>query len=118
MRETFADTPSFLVTATVLNDSYVTWLSCWSTVIVGLERIVSLIDDNVNCRIAREFPYFYELDIRKFIPVCISAGVLRNPNVLTFGENTVAIIPKNADGVCSVCCNSDIFVPVAIKITN
>ena len=63
MSETFTDTPSFLIAATVFNDGYVSRLTCRRTVIVGLEWIVSLINDQVDCRISVEFSNFNELNI-------------------------------------------------------
>ena len=71
-----------------------------------------------SATIAGEFANFDELNVRKFIPVCVSALVLRDPNVLTLAEITASVVPKDADGVSSFCGNGHVVESVTVEIAN
>ena len=116
--ETLSNAPIFLATSAVFNDGDVAWLACWLTLVVGLERIVLLIDDNVRGAISGEFTDLNLFYICEGIPVCIPALVARDPYVLALAEVTVAVIPKNTQGVGSFSCDSKIVVSVTVEITN
>ena len=86
--------------------------------VVGLERVVLLVNDDVNGVVAREFTHFHLLDVSVLVPVCVSALVARHPNVLAFVEVAVSVVVQNRHGVGSVGCNRKVVVAVAIEITD
>ena len=112
------DREILVVASTVLDDSNVARLSSGGALIVGLERVVLLIDDNVRGVVAGEFTNFDEFYIGKFVPVCISALITSHPNVLSFTEIAVSVVPQNSHGMGSVRGDGQIVVAVAVEIAN
>jgi hypothetical protein len=74
--ESSTNAPRLFVTSTVFDDSDVSRLASRRTVIVGLERIVSLENDDISSGIASKFTDFNELNIGELIPLSVAAGVL------------------------------------------
>ena len=117
MSETGTNRPCFLTTTAVFNDCHVTRLAIRGAVVICPEWIVSLEYYNISCAVSSKFSNLNSLNIGKFIPICISALIRRNPNVLTFAEITISVIPKNGDCVSAICSDSNIIVTITIEIT-
>ena len=93
MSESFADAPCFLGASAVFDDGHVPRLPSWVAVIIGLEWIVALEDDDIVRSVSSKFSDFDKLNIGKFVPICVSALVLGNPDILALAEIPVAIVP-------------------------
>ena len=75
MCESLSDAPRVVIATSVFNDGDVSRFSCWCAVIIGLEWVVALEDYDVVCSIASKFTNFNELNVREFVPVCVSTLV-------------------------------------------
>ena len=116
MSESCANRPCLLVATTIFDYCDVTWFARWRTIIIGLEWIVTLEDYNVCRTVASKFSDFNKLNIGEFIPFCISVLIGRDPYVLPLGEIAISIIPQNCDGMCTICCDGDVIVTIAIEV--
>ena len=116
--ETGPNGPISVVASIVLNDGDVARFTGRCTCVVGFERVVLLIDDDVNGIVSGEFTDFDLLNIRILVPVCISALVARYPDVLALVEIAVSVVVEDGHGVCSVGRNRQIIVAIAVEIAN
>ena len=118
MGKALANAPISVVATAVFDDGDVAGFTSRSALVVGLERVVLLVDDDVNGRIAREFTHFHELNIGKLVPVCISALVAGHPNVLAFVEVAKTVVVEDGHRVRTVRGDGHVVVTVAIEIAN
>ncbi len=114
----FADGPVSVAASTVLDDGDVAGFAGWCALVVGLERVVLLIDDDVNGRVAREFTHFHLLNVGKLVPVCIATLVASYPNVLAFVEIAKAVVVEDGHGVRTVRGDSHVVVAIAVEIAD
>ena len=114
--ETSTDGPVSVVASVVFDDGDVTGFACWQVLVVGLERVVLLVNDDVNGVVTREFPDFNLFDVGLIVPVCVSALVASYPNVLAFVEVAVSVVVEDGHGVRPIGCNRHIVVAVAVKV--
>ena len=110
--------PVTVGTSTVFEDRDVAGFASGLALVVGLEGVVFLIDDNVNCTVAGEFADFDKLDVRKLVPVGVAALVAGHPDVLTVVEVAQAVVVQDGHAVCSVRGNRHVVVTVAIEIAD
>ena len=113
-----ADGPITVVATAVLNDGDVAGFTSRCALVIGLERVVLLIDDDVNGVVAGEFTHFHLLNVGKLVPVCISALVTSNPDVLAVVEVAKAVVVEDGHRVGAVRGNSHVVVAVAVKVAN
>ena len=116
--ETGPNGPISVVASSVFNDGDVAGFASRRACVVGLERVVLLVNDNVNGVVSGEFTDFHLLDVGILVPVCISALIARHPNVLALVEIAISVVVEDGHGVCSVGRNRQIVVAVAVKIAN
>ena len=118
MSKSLANSERIRSTSIIFKDGQVTWLSCWSTTVVCLKRVVSLENCDIRSGISSEFSNFEELNIRELIPLCISRGVLGDPNVITVSEISSSVVCKDRNCVRTVSCNGHIIESITIEICN
>ena len=114
--ETGADGPFSVVASCVFNDGDVAGFAGRCACVVGLERVVLLVDDNVNGVVSSEFTDFHLLDVGILVPVCISALIARHPNILALVKIAASVVVEDGHGVCTVGRNRQIVVAVAVEI--
>ena len=116
--ETGPNGPISVVAPSVFNDGDVAGFASRRACVVGLERVVLLVNDNVNGVVSGEFTDFHLLDVGILVPVCISALIARHPDVLALVEIAISVVVENGHGVCSVGRNRQIIVAIAVEIAN
>ena len=118
MGKALANGPISVVATAVFDDGDVAGFTSWSALVVGFERIVLLINDDVNGRIASKLTHFDHFDVSELVPVGVSALIACNPNVFTLVEVPKSVVVEDGHGVCAVGRNGHVVVAVAIEIAN
>ena len=116
--ETLADGPVLVVAAIVFNDGQVAGFTGRCTCVVGLERVVLLVNRNVRSVVAGEFTDFDLFDVSKLVPVSVAAGVASDPDVLSLTEIAVAVVPEDGDAVRAVRGDGHVVGTVAVEVTD
>ena len=116
--KSFANGPVPVAAATVFKDGDVARLTGWCTGIVGLERVVLLINDDIDSVVAGEFTHFHLLNVGELVPVRITALVAGDPDVLSLVEVAKAVVVENGHRVCAVRCHGHVVVAVTVEITD
>ena len=110
--------PVSVVTTAVFDDGNVARFTCGCALIVGLERVVFLVNNDVNGVVAGEFAHFHLLNVGEFVPVRIPALVASDPDVLAVVEVTKAVVVENRQRVRAVRGDRHVVVPVTVKVTD
>ena len=118
MGEPLADGPVSVVTSAVLDDGNVAGLTGRCTLVVGLERVVLLIDDDVRGIVASEFTDFDLFNVGKLVPVSVSALVSSDPDILPLVEVALSIVVQDRHGVGSVRGDGHVVVAITIEIAD
>ena len=118
MRESLTDGERVAVASIVLKNGQVSWFTSWCAIVVCLEWVVPLEDGDIWSAVTVELSDFKELDVRELIPLCVTRGVLGDPNVVTLGEVSGTIVQENRNGVCTVGSNGHIVVAITVEIGN
>ena len=118
VRVALTDGPVAVAATVVFDDGDVAGFTSWSTLVVGLERVVLLVNHDVDGAVAGELTHFHLLNVSKFIPVCVSALISGDPDVLSLVEVSIAVVVENRHAVRTVGRHSKVVVPIAVKIAN
>ena len=118
VRVALTDGPVAVAAAIVLNDGDVAWFTSWCTLVVGLERVVLLVNHDVDGAVAGEFTHFHLLNVGELIPVCVSALISGDPDVLSLVEVSIAVVVENRHAVRTVGCHSKVVMPITVEIAN
>ena len=113
-----SDGPIAVSTTVIFEDGDVAGFTGRSALVIGLERVVLLINDDVNGVVAGEFTHFYLLNVGELIPIGVSALITSDPDVLSLVEDAVSVVVENRHAVGAVGRNGQVVVPITIKVAN